>query len=148
MVGYARVSTEARNLNRQRQALRALGCKLIFEDKASGKSMDRPAWNRLWSDVEAGKVCRIVVWRLDRLGRTCSGLSKLFEDLVARKIGLFSLKDSIDLETSAGRLMANVLASVAAYEREVRTERQRAGIDAAKAKGKQWGGSEGAGQAE
>jgi len=98
-----------------------------YSDKASGKSMDRPAWNKLWQDVESGLVAKIVVWRLDRLGRTASGLTKLFDDLIARKIGLFSLRDSLDLETAAGRLMANVLASVSAYEREVRAERQTAG---------------------
>lgn len=114
----------------------------VYTDKASGKTMDRPAWNRLWADVEAGHIARIVVWRLDRLGRTAAGLTKLFADLQARKVGLLSLRDSLDLDTAAGRLMAHVLASVAAYETEVRSERQRAGIEAAQAAGKRWGGSE------
>jgi DNA invertase Pin-like site-specific DNA recombinase len=82
------------------------------------------------------------VWRLDRLGRTASGLTALFDDLRARNVGLVSIKDGIDLETAAGRLMANVLASVAAYENEVRTERIIAGQAVARANGKQWGGSE------
>lgn len=111
-----------------------------FTDKASGKDMDRPGWAALWRDVEAGKVSRVVIWRIDRLGRTASGLTQLFDDLIARKIGLFSLRDSLDLETAAGRLMANILASVASYEREIRSERQRAGIQAARARGVKWGG--------
>jgi DNA invertase Pin-like site-specific DNA recombinase len=80
-----------------------------------------------------------VVWRLDRLRRTAKGLTALFEDLQNRKVNLVSLRDSLDLSTPAGRLMANVLASVAAYETEVRSERQMAGIAAAKAKGVKFG---------
>ena len=112
----------------------------FYRDKASGTTMDRPGWNKLWADVEAGKVQRIVVWRLDRLGRTAAGLCTLFESLQERRVGLFSIRDSLDLSTPSGRLMANVLASVAAYETEVRAERIRAGIAAAKAEGKTWGG--------
>jgi len=112
-----------------------------YRDTFSGRTMDRPGWNRLWAELEAGRVTTVVVWRLDRLGRTAKGLTALFEELHARGVGLVSLKDGLDLTTPAGRLMANVLASVAAYETEVRCERQRAGIDAARAAGKRWGGS-------
>jgi len=111
-----------------------------YRDSASGKTMDRPGWNKLWADVEAGKIDRIVVWRLDRLGRTAAGLTALFEAIQAKQVGLVSLRDSLDLSTPSGRLMAHVLASVAAYETEVRSERVRAGIDAARAEGKTWGG--------
>ena len=98
-----------------------------YRDKFTGKTMDRPGWNKLAKDIEAGKVAKLACWRLDRLGRTAKGLTALFEDLVSRKINLVSLKDGLDLSTPAGRLMANVLASVAAYETEVRSERVRAG---------------------
>ena len=98
-----------------------------YRDKFTGKTMDRPGFNRLLADVEAGKVDRVVVWRLDRLGRTAKGLTSLFDDLLARGVDLVSLKDGLDLVTPAGRLMANVLASVAAYETEVRAERIVAG---------------------
>ncbi len=81
------------------------------------------------------------MWRLDRLGRTASGLTALFDDLQQRKVNLVSLKDGLDLCTPAGRLMANVLASVAQYETEVRAERVRAGQAVARANGKTWGGS-------
>ncbi len=112
-----------------------------YRDKASGKTMDRPGWNRLQADMDARKVSAVVVWRLDRLGRTAAGLTALFEELTARKIGLVSIRDGLDLTTAAGRLMANVLASVAAFENEVRTERIVAGQEAARAAGKRWGGS-------
>ncbi len=112
-----------------------------YGDKASGRTMDRPGWKRLEADMDGGKVLKVVVWRLDRLGRTASGLTALFEKLTSRKIGLVSLRDGLDLATPAGRLMANVLASVAAYENEVRSERIVAGQEVARANGKRWGGS-------
>ncbi len=112
-----------------------------YRDKATGKTMDRPGWRKLEADIAAGKVSKVVVWRLDRLGRTASGLTALFDDLRERKVSLVSLRDGLDLETPSGRLMANVLASVAAYENEVRSERIVAGQAVAKANGKRWGGS-------
>jgi DNA invertase Pin-like site-specific DNA recombinase len=113
-----------------------------YRDKATGKTMDRPAWNKLVKGIDAGSVSKVVVWRLDRLGRTAKGLTALFENLQDRKVGLFSLRDSLDLSTPAGRLMANVLASVAAYETEVRAERVQAGQAVARQHGKTWGGSD------
>jgi len=111
-----------------------------YSDTMTGKTMDRPGWSKLEADLQAGKVSKVVVWRLDRLGRTASGLTSLFETLQAAHVGLVSVKDSLDLSTAAGRLMANVLASVAAYENEVRGERVRAGQAVARANGKKWGG--------
>lgn len=112
-----------------------------YMDKLSGKSMERPGWINLEDAIRSGKVSTVVVWRLDRLGRTASGLTKLFDELRERKVNLVSIKDGIDLSTSAGRLMANVLASVAQYETEIRGERVAAGQAVARAKGKKWGGS-------
>lgn len=112
-----------------------------YRDKFTGKSMDRPGLSKLLADVEAGKVDRILIWRLDRLGRTAKGLTALFEDLLSQKVDLISLKDGLELKTPAGRLMANVLASVAAYETEVRAERIYAGQAVAREAGKKWGGS-------
>ena len=112
-----------------------------YRDKFTGKTMDRPHWQKLERDIDAGKVSTVVVWRLDRLGRTASGLTALFDKLIARKVNLVSIRDGIDLSTPAGRLIANVLASVAAYETEVRAERVLAGQAAARAAGKRWGGS-------
>lgn len=113
----------------------------IYRDKASGKNMDRPGWEKLEAAIRKNQVSAVVVWRVDRLGRTAKGLTALFDDLRTRKVNLVSLKDGLDLSTPAGRLMANVLASVAQYETEVRGERVRAGQVVARSKGKRWGGS-------
>ena len=113
-----------------------------YKDTFTGKTMDRPGWSKLQRDIDAGKVDRVVVWRLDRLGRTAKGLTALFDELPKRGVGLVSIKDGLDLSTPAGRLMANVLASVAQYETEVRGERVLAGQAKAKASGKRWGGSQ------
>ena len=112
-----------------------------YRDKMTGRTMDRPVWKQLEEDIHSGKIAKIVVWRLDRLGRTAAGLTDLFEDLQRRGVGFESLRDKVDLSTAAGRLMANVLASVAAYENEVRGERIRAGQAVARSRGKRWGGS-------
>ena len=112
-----------------------------FTDKFTGKSMDRPGWNKLIAVIKSGEIDTIVVWRLDRLGRTAKGLTALFAELVERRINLVSIKDGVDLSTPAGRMLANVLASVAQFETEVRGERILAGQQVARAKGKKWGGS-------
>jgi DNA invertase Pin-like site-specific DNA recombinase len=143
---YLRVSSNQQDTASQEPDLKrweaALGEECTwYRDKFTGKSMDRKGWNRLMLEVQAGNVTRVVVWRLDRLGRTAKGLTALFEELKDRKVNLVSLKDGIDLMTPAGRLMANVLASVAQYETEVRAERVSAGQAVARANGKRWGGS-------
>ena len=92
------------------------------------------------ADVRRGKIKKVAVWRLDRLGRTAKGLLILLDELQQLGVGFVSLREGFDLATPAGRLMAGVLASVAAYETEVRKERQLAGIAKAKADGKSWGG--------
>ena len=112
-----------------------------YRDKASGKTMDRPGWLKLQAEFRKGQVASIVVWRLDRLGRTAKGLTALFVELRERKVNLVSLKDSLDLSTPSGRLMANMLASVSEYETEVRGERVMAGQIIARKNGKRWGGS-------
>jgi len=103
--------------------------------------MSRPSMDKLLDDLHNCKINTILVWRLDRLGRTASGLTKLFDDLRRYKCNLISLKDHLDLSTPAGRLNANIIASVASYETEVRAERVKAGQQSAKARGKKWGGS-------
>ena len=112
-----------------------------YKDKFSGKTMDRPGMDKLMIDLRAGKVERIVVWRLDRLGRTTKGLCSLFDELTDRKADLVSLRDGFSLASPAGRLHARILASVAEYETEVRAERVAAGQAVARRKGKRWGGS-------
>ena len=112
-----------------------------FKDKFTGKTMERKGFNALYQDLLKGKLKEIIVWRLDRLGRTASGLTKLFDELPQYNCNLVSLKDSLDLSTPAGRLNANIIASVAHYETEVRGERIRSGMEAARRNGKQVGGS-------
>jgi len=113
-----------------------------YQDKFTGKKMDRPGFNRLIAAIQAGEVSTVVVWRLDRLGRTARGLVSLLDDWSTAKINVVSMREGLDLSTPAGRLMCNVLASVAAYETEIRAERVSAGQAVARANGKRWGGSE------
>lgn len=145
---YVRVSTNRQDVASQLPDLRryvdAQGIEAeFFTDKATGKTMDRPAFERLMAAVRGGRVSTLIVWRLDRLGRTASGLTALFEELRSRKVNLVSLKDGLDLATPAGRLMANVLASVAAFETEVRAERVLAGLAVARERGVRLGRPEG-----
>ena len=111
-----------------------------YRDRFTGTTMERPGLEKLLADVRSGKVSKVCVWRLDRLGRTAKGLLTLLDELQVLGVGFVSLREGFDLSTPAGRLMAGVLASVAAYETEVRKERQLAGIAKAKAEGKSWGG--------
>ncbi len=111
-----------------------------YTDKASGATTDRPGWRRLEAALRGGMVARLVVWRLDRLGRNAAALTALLDDLVRLGVGFTSVREGIDLETPAGRMLSGILASVAQWEREVSRERQAAGIAAAKATGKRWGG--------
>ncbi len=111
---YLRVSSKVQDTASQEPDLKRWAAAadepvVWYRDKFTGKSMDRPGWNKLEAADRAGKVSRIVVWRLDRLGRTAKGLTALFDDLVNRKVNLVSLRDGLDLSTPAGRLMANVL---------------------------------------
>lgn len=142
---YLRVSSSQQTTESQEPDLRLLAKSQElpvrwYRDVYTGKTMDRPGWNALWAALEAGKVERIICWRLDRLGRTARGLTALFDELRQRRIGLVSRKEGIDLSTPAGRMMAQVLASVAEYETEVRAQRVKEGQKTARAKGKTWGG--------
>ena len=143
---YVRVSSKQQDQRSQesdlvRWAKGQEGEVVRYQDTFTGKTMQRPGLDKLLADLREGKLSTVVVWRLDRLGRTAKGLTALFDELRELNVNLVSLKDSLDLSTPAGRLMANVLASVAAYETEVRAERVLAGQEAARAAGKTWGGS-------
>jgi DNA invertase Pin-like site-specific DNA recombinase len=143
---YVRVSSKAQDHASQLPDLERWvaahdGAVQWYRDKFTGKTMDRPGMEKLLTDLRAGLVERIVVWRLDRLGRTTRGLCQLFDELGERKVDLVSLKDGFSLASPAGRLHARILASVAEYETEVRAERVAAGQAVARRKGKKWGGS-------
>ena len=107
----------------------------VYTDKLTGKTMDRPGFDKLMQDVHTGKVKTIVVWRLDRLGRTAPGVTALIRELRDRKVNLVSLREGFDLSTPAGTMIANILASFAQFETEIRAERIHAGLEAARAKG-------------
>jgi DNA invertase Pin-like site-specific DNA recombinase len=143
---YVRVSTTTQNADGQRAELERwaagqAGPVQWYDDAATGRTMDRPGWRRLEADLRAGRVARIAVWRLDRLGRSVSGVAALIDELRQRGVGLVSLRDGIDLSTPAGAMLANILASLSQWETEVRADRIRAGQAAARAAGRTWGGS-------
>ena len=144
---YVRVSSKSQDHRSQLPDLERWadahdGEVIWFRDKFSGKTMNRPGMDKMLDALRTGKLDRIVVWRLDRLGRTTKGLCDLFDELRDRSVDLVSMKDGFSLDSPAGRLHARILASVAEYETEIRAERVAAGQAAARKKGKSWGGSE------
>lgn len=137
LIGYARVSTHEQNLDLQMDALKAAGCEHIFTDTASGAKTDRPG---LTSALE---LCRkedtLVVWKLDRLGRSLPHLVETVRDLVDKGVGFKSLQESIDTTTSGGKLIFHIFASLAEFERDIIRERTKAGLVAARARGRMGG---------
>lgn len=142
---YVRVSSNSQTTKSQEKDLKEFTNNreveiVWFKDSATGTNFDRPAWKKLEEGINSGKFSEVIVWRLDRLGRTTGETITLLDHLDSLKIKFTSLKDGFDSTTPAGRLMRNMLASFASYETEVRRERQTAGIVAALESGKRWGG--------
>jgi DNA invertase Pin-like site-specific DNA recombinase len=135
--GYARVSTKDQHLELQLDALTKAGCEKIYQDIASGARTERPALNEVINKLRAGDV--LVIWKLDRLGRSLNHLIGLVNDLMERQIGLQSLHDPIDTTTAQGRLSFNLFASLAEFERDLIRERTQAGLSAARARGRNGG---------
>jgi DNA invertase Pin-like site-specific DNA recombinase len=134
-VGYARVSTADQNLTLQTRELKAAGCKSIFTDKVSGAKSERPGLDDCLKTLHPGDT--LVVWRLDRLGRSMQHLVSVVTDLKARGIGFRSLRDgAIDTTTASGELVFNIFAALAQFEAELIRERTRAGLSAARARGR------------
>ena len=133
LIGYARVSTEDQRLDLQRQALRDAGCERIFEDTAGGVA-ERPALREALAQLRAGDT--LVVWRLDRLGRSLKDLIAHAESLRTQGVGLRSLKEAIDTESSTGQLVFHIFGALAEFERALIRERTRAGLAAARARGR------------
>lgn len=134
LIGYARVSTTDQDLALQTDALEKAGCERIFSDKASGAASARAGLDAAISHLRAGDS--LVVWKLDRLGRTVKGLVDLVTGLEGQGIQFRSLTDGIDTSTNAGRFFFHVMAALAQMERELIIERTRAGLAAAKARGR------------
>jgi DNA invertase Pin-like site-specific DNA recombinase len=135
--GYARVSTKEQNLNLQLDALKSAGCETIFSETASGAKTERQELDRLLSQVRKGDV--IVIWKLDRLGRSLKHLVEVVTTLMEKGVGLKSLQDPIDTTTAQGRLIFNIFASLAEFERDLIQERTHAGLHAARARGRMGG---------
>jgi DNA invertase Pin-like site-specific DNA recombinase len=136
-IGYVRVSTQDQNLDLQKQELKRAGCKKIYEDTVSGQQTDRPGLAMALETLREDDT--LVVWKLDRLGRSLKQLISLMEDMEKRGIHFRSLTDSIDTHTTAGRFFFHVMASLAEMERELIIERTRAGLKAAKDMGRTGG---------
>lgn len=137
MIGYARVSTQDQNLDLQTEALTRAGCEKIHEDKISGVRAERPGLTRALEMLREGDT--LVVWKLDRLGRSVKQLVDMVGELHKQGIQFKSLTDAIDTGTPAGRFFFHVMASLAEMERELIIERTRAGLDAAKQLGRKGG---------
>lgn len=137
LIGYARVSTQDQNLELQTEALAKAGCKKIFEDKISGSRTERPGWAKAQEALREGDT--LVVWKLDRLGRSVKHLVDMVGDLRQQGIQFKSLTDAIDTGTPSGRFFFHVMASLAEMERELTVERTRAGLEIARQLGRRGG---------
>lgn len=138
IIGYARVSTDEQKLDLQIQALEALGCTKIFKDHGkTGCTFNRIGLDAALASLKPGST--LAVWRLDRLGRSLSGLVSLIETLGKRQVHFRSVMENIDTNSSGGRLMFHMMAALAEFERSLISERTRAGLDAARASGKHIG---------
>jgi DNA invertase Pin-like site-specific DNA recombinase len=135
--GYARVSSLEQNLTLQTDALTQAGCKEIITDEISGSTVERPGLNKLLEKLREGD--ELIVWRLDRLGRTLRHLIELINDFNRKNIIFRSLTENIETSTNNGRLIFNIFASLAEFERNLIRERTMAGLNAARARGRRGG---------
>jgi DNA invertase Pin-like site-specific DNA recombinase len=137
VIGYARVSTQDQNLELQIEALTKAGCKRIFSDKLSGSRIERPGLTQAQEALREGDT--LVVWKLDRLGRSVKHLVNLVGELHKLGVQFKSLTDVIDTGTPSGRFFFHVMASLAEMERELTIERTRAGLEVARQLGRKGG---------
>ncbi len=137
LIGYARVSTPDQKLSLQHDALKRAGCERLFDDQASGARTDRPGLADALAYLRAGDT--LVVWKLDRLGRSMSHLIEKIGELAARGIGFRSLTENIDTTTPGGMLVFNIFGSLAQFERDLIRERTQAGLRAARERGSKGG---------
>ncbi len=136
-VGYARVSTQDQDLALQLDALAAAGCTRMFEDRVSGARADRPGLGQALAYLREGDS--LVVWKLDRLGRSLPHLIETVAALEERQVGFRSLTEAIDTSTTGGRLLFHLFAALAQFERDLIRERTQAGLAAAAARGRKGG---------
>ncbi|EIJ0935057.1 recombinase family protein [Vibrio cholerae] len=136
-LGYARVSTDDQHLDLQRDALMRAGCDVLYEEAVSGKNVARPELEQCRKALRAGDT--LVVWRLDRLGRSLPDLVQIVTDLEHRGVGFESLTEKIETSSAAGKLVFHVFAALAEFERGLIRERTHAGLAAARARGRAGG---------
>lgn len=138
LIGYARVSTEDQSLDLQLDALEQRGCVKVFTEKVSGRSKDRPQLEAMLGYLRDDEDT-VVIYKLDRLGRSMKDLIEITETLASRGIGLVSIRDGIDMTTATGRLYFHLMACLAEFERDLISERTKAGLEAARARGRKGG---------
>jgi DNA invertase Pin-like site-specific DNA recombinase len=136
-IGYARVSTDDQHLDMQRDALTAAGCSVIYEETASGKAAARPELEQCLKALRPGDS--MIVWRLDRLGRSLPDLVRIVGELEQKGIGFESITERIETSSAAGKLVFHVFAALAEFERNLIRERTNAGLAAARARGRAGG---------
>ncbi len=134
LIGYARVSTNDQNLDLQTDALKRAGCEKVFCDKASGAVVERQGLTEALNFMRTGDV--LVVWKLDRLARSLKHLIETVNYLQARQQGLRSLQEAIDTTTAGGKLFFHIFGALAEFERDVIRDRTRAGLNAARQRGR------------
>src|SRR5438874_7501482 len=134
LIGYARVSIKDQTLDLQTDALKQAGCEKIFTDTTTGARLERPGLQAAMNHLRAGDT--LVVWRLDRLGRTLKHLIATITDLSDKGIGFKSLQENMDTTTSGGKLIFHIFGALAEFEREVIRERTNAGLQASRARGR------------
>ena len=137
LIGYARVSTQDQKPGLQLDALKVAGCDRVFEEKASGAQRDRPQLKAALEYMRAGDT--LIVWKLDRLARSMKQLIETVEKLEGQGIGFRSLTEAIDTTTPGGKLVFHIFGALAEFERSMIRERTRAGLDAARARGRRGG---------
>lgn len=137
IIGYARVSTQEQNMNAQLDELRDKGAEQIYFEKISGSKRERPELNKMLEHLRPGD--KVMVWSLDRLGRSLKDLIDLVATIKAKGADFTSIKNGIDTSTPAGRFTFNVFASLAEFERDIIRERTQAGLQAAKSRGRTGG---------
>jgi DNA invertase Pin-like site-specific DNA recombinase len=136
-IGYARVSTEMQSEDPQMDALNDAGCERIFREKMSGKTKQRPELDRMIDTLRSGDI--VVVQRLDRLGRSLKDLIELLDGFKSQQVQFISLNESIDTTTAVGELAFHMIGSIAQFERRLISERTKAGLNAARARGRKGG---------
>ncbi|HSH78244.1 MAG TPA: recombinase family protein [Herpetosiphonaceae bacterium] len=144
LIGYARVSTSEQHLDLQKDALAAAGCERLFTDTVSGAKGERPGLTAALNECRPGDT--LVVWKLDRLGRSLPHLMETVHELGARDVGFKSLQEQLDTTTAGGKLIFHLFAALAEFERDLIRERTQAGLAAARARGRKGGRPKGVDQ--